>query len=103
MGSRSGFRSSVRALVDVSDGPRLVVSSAGDRRVGTVSLGYGMALWSAHTGRMSPQIRFPVGETVEGRVLEISRSASGSPPRLLLDRLTIYGIEPNRTPPSGFG
>ena len=44
----------------------------------TVSLGYGLALWSAHRAD-APQIRFPVGETVEGRVLEISRSASGAP------------------------
>lgn len=61
-----------------------------------VSLGYGLALWSAHRADV-PQIRYPVGETVEGRVLEVSRSASGAP-RLLLDRLVIYGIEPNRTP-----
>lgn len=62
----------------------------------SVSLGYGLALWSAHRADV-PQIRFPVGETVEGRVLEISRSASGAP-RLLLDRLTIYGMEPEWTP-----
>ena len=62
----------------------------------TVSAGYTMALWSAHRAD-APQIRFPVGETVEGRVLQVSRSASGAP-RLLLDRLVIYGIEPSRTP-----
>ena len=61
-----------------------------------VSLGYGLALWSAHRADV-PQIRYPVGETVEGRVLEVSRSASGAP-RLLLDRLMIYGIERNKTP-----
>ncbi|MEM7211318.1 MAG: ComEC/Rec2 family competence protein [Pseudomonadota bacterium] len=62
----------------------------------SVSTGYALALWSAHRAD-APRILFPIGESVEGRVLEISRSASGAP-RLMLDRLIIYGVEPGQTP-----
>ena len=61
-----------------------------------VALGFSAAVWSAHRAE-APTIKFPMGETVEGRVLELSRSASGHP-RMLLDRVTVYGIEPERTP-----
>ena len=60
------------------------------------ALGFSMAAWSAHRAD-APQIRFPLGETVEGRVLWVSRSASGAP-RLLLDDVTVYGLEPEHTP-----
>ena len=61
-----------------------------------IATGYGAALLSAHLAD-APAVRFPIGETVEGRVLALSRSASGAP-RLLLDRVTIYGVEPADTP-----
>lgn len=61
-----------------------------------MSLGLSTALWDGQR-RAAPVISHPIGETVEGRVLGISRSASGAP-RLLLDRLVIYGMEPDETP-----
>ncbi|MEM1161132.1 MAG: ComEC/Rec2 family competence protein [Pseudomonadota bacterium] len=61
-----------------------------------VVLGFGSATWSAHR-IAAPVVAYPMGETVEGRVIGLSRSASGSP-RMLLDRLIIYGVEPERTP-----
>lgn len=60
------------------------------------ALGYGTATVSAWRAE-APAIAFPLGETVEGRVIGISRSASGAP-RLLLDRVVVYGLEPGRTP-----
>ena len=62
----------------------------------TIAAGFGLAVLSARMAD-APAIPFPMGETVEGRVLEISRSASGAP-RLLLDRLLVYGFEPDETP-----
>ena len=61
-----------------------------------VTAGFGLAILSARTVD-APQIGWPMGETVEGRVLEASRSASGAP-RLLIDRVVIYGVEPDETP-----
>lgn len=61
-----------------------------------VSGGFALAQASAHRAD-DARIRYPVGQTVEGRVLWVSRSASGAP-RILLDRLVIYGIEPEQTP-----
>ena len=61
-----------------------------------VAAGFGLAILSARTVD-APQIGWPIGETVEGRVLEVSRSASGAP-RLLVDRVTVYGVEPDETP-----
>lgn len=61
-----------------------------------MTAGFSLALWSAHRAA-APAIAYPVGETVEGRVLELSRSASGAP-RLLLDDVILYGIEPGATP-----
>ena len=61
-----------------------------------LAAGFALAILSARMAD-APQIRFPMGETVEGRVIEISRSASGAP-RLLLDRVVIYGVEPKETP-----
>jgi competence protein ComEC len=58
--------------------------------------GFGLAILSTRLAD-APQIRWPMGETVAGRVLEVSRSASGAP-RLLIDRVVIYGVEPEDTP-----
>jgi len=60
------------------------------------ALGFAAALVSAHLAN-APAIVHPLGETVEGRVLELSRSASGAP-RMLLDDVVIYGVEPDETP-----
>ncbi len=61
-----------------------------------VTAGFGLAILSARMAE-GPQIGWPMAETVEGRVLEVSRSASGAP-RLLIDRLVIFGVEPDETP-----
>ena len=61
-----------------------------------MAAGFGFAILSARIVD-APQIGWPMGETVEGRVLEVSRSASGAP-RLLIDRVLIYGVEPEATP-----
>ncbi|MFK7944286.1 MAG: ComEC/Rec2 family competence protein [Paracoccaceae bacterium] len=58
--------------------------------------GFSLALWSAHRAD-APVVKFPLGETVEGRVLQLSRSASGKP-RLLLDDVVVYGVEPEAQP-----
>ncbi|HET7410708.1 MAG TPA: ComEC/Rec2 family competence protein, partial [Paracoccaceae bacterium] len=87
--------------------PGLVIATGLARRAGwgalalawaltAVAAGFGLAILSARMAD-APQVRWPMGETVEGRVIEISRSASGNP-RLLLDRLVIYGVEPDETP-----
>ncbi len=60
------------------------------------AVGFSAAMLSAHLA-WAPAIAFPIGETVEGRVIGLSRSASGAP-RLLLDRVTVYGVEPSDTP-----
>ncbi|MEO1490784.1 MAG: ComEC/Rec2 family competence protein [Pseudomonadota bacterium] len=88
-------------------GPLLWIASGFARRTGwgglalawvlfCVALGFGAAILSARVAD-APAIKFPVGETVEGRVLELSRSASGNP-RLLVDDLSVYGLEPGRVP-----
>ena len=59
-------------------------------------LGFGAAAGSAHRAN-APAIAWPMGETVEGRIIGLSRSASGAP-RILLDRVMIYGVEPEATP-----
>ena len=61
-----------------------------------VAGGFGLAILSARLAE-APRIRWPMAETVEGRVLQVSRSASGAP-RLLIDRVVIYGVEPEETP-----
>ncbi len=60
------------------------------------ALGFSVALLAARAAD-APVIPYPLGETVEGRVLERSRSASGAP-RILLDDVTIYGVERSQTP-----
>lgn len=62
----------------------------------SAGIGFSAAMVSAHLA-WAPAIGFPVGETVEGRVIALSRSASGAP-RLLLDRVTVYGVEADETP-----
>ena len=87
--------------------PLLAISTGLARRFGwaalavcwigfTVTAGFSLALLSARLAD-APRIAFPIGETVEGRVIELSRSASGAP-RMLLDDVTIYGVEPDDTP-----
>src|SRR5690606_17195779 len=87
--------------------PALAIATGLARRAGwgtlaacwgaaAVAAGFGLAILSARMAD-APQVRFPMGETVEGRVIEISRSASGAP-RLLLGRVVVYGFEPEETP-----
>ena len=100
-------REPAQSLALVILGPFVLIASGIARRIGwaalatawaafAVSLGFGAAMWSAHRAE-APAIKFPMGETVEGRVLELSRSASGAP-RMLLDRVVVFGAEPGRTP-----
>ncbi|MEM9043249.1 MAG: ComEC/Rec2 family competence protein [Pseudomonadota bacterium] len=58
----------------------------------------GFAVAVAHT-KLSPVVMIdrPMAETVEGRVLNVSRSASGAP-RLLLEDVVIYGLPASATP-----
>ena len=87
--------------------PLLMLATGLARRVGwgalaaswlalLVALGFTLALWSAHRAD-APSVKFPLGETVEGRVIQLSRSASGKP-RMLLDDVIIYGVEADDTP-----
>ncbi|MEM1343162.1 MAG: ComEC/Rec2 family competence protein [Pseudomonadota bacterium] len=60
------------------------------------ALGFGAAV--LHTRLIaSPMLDAPLVETVEGRIIEISRARSGAP-RVLLDRVRIYGHETALTP-----
>lgn len=87
--------------------PLVLLTSGVARRAGWGSLaacwlalfatvGFSLALWSAHRAE-APHVAFPVGETVEGRLIALSRSASGKP-RLLLDDVVVYGLEPEDVP-----
>ena len=87
--------------------PAAALASGAPRRLGFAALalgwiaasvlcGFSLALISARL-MDAPRIAYPIGETVEGRVVEISRSASGAP-RLLLDDLIVYGLSRDRTP-----
>jgi competence protein ComEC len=58
--------------------------------------GFGLAVLAAHRAE-APALAGPIEETIEGRVLELSKAASGAP-RLLLDRVVIYGLDPRETP-----
>ncbi len=58
--------------------------------------GFSLAVLSAHRAA-APALSGPVQETVEGRVRALSRSASGAP-RVLLDRVIVYGLDPGATP-----
>ncbi len=58
--------------------------------------GFSLAVWSAHRAA-APVLAGPVQETVDGRVRVLSRAASGAP-RVLLDRVIVYNLDPRRTP-----
>jgi competence protein ComEC len=58
--------------------------------------GFSLAVLSAHRAA-APVLAGPVQETVEGRVRELTLAASGAP-RVLLDRVVIYGLDPAGTP-----
>ena len=85
----------------------LVAALGPARRVGWAAWALALALLATavgfsaarlHTGAVAaPVLSAPVTETVEGRVRAISRSRSGAP-RLLLDRVRIYGLERAATP-----
>ncbi|MBK0398820.1 ComEC/Rec2 family competence protein [Limibaculum sp. M0105] len=61
-----------------------------------LSMGYALALVNAHRVA-APVLDGPRGLTVEGRVLVLDRSASEAP-RVLLDRVTLFGVEEEETP-----
>jgi competence protein ComEC len=58
--------------------------------------GFSLALLSAHRAE-APTLSSPIEETIEGRVRVLSKAASGAP-RVLLDRVVIYGLDPRETP-----
>ncbi len=58
--------------------------------------GFSLALFAAHRAQ-APMLSGPIEETIEGRVRALSKSASGAP-RVLLDRVVIYGLDPRETP-----
>ncbi len=60
------------------------------------AIGYAAALLHARAVD-APALDRVVVETVEGRVTGIGRAASGAP-RVALDRVTVYGLEPGATP-----
>lgn len=61
-----------------------------------VTLGYALALVAAHRVA-APVLDRTRAVTIEGRVLTLDRSASEAP-RVLLDRVTLFGIERQDTP-----
>lgn len=64
--------------------------------LGAFGAGFSLAALAAHRAA-APALSGPVEETVEGRVRELSKAASGAP-RVLLDRVAIYGLDPRETP-----
>lgn len=65
-----------------------------------LGIGVGFASSYVHTHLSGVRmLEFPVTETVEGRVVSVSRSASGAA-RVVLDRVHIYGVEPGGLPSS---
>ncbi|MCH8167653.1 MAG: ComEC/Rec2 family competence protein [Proteobacteria bacterium] len=58
--------------------------------------GFSLALLAAHRAE-APMLSGPIEETVEGRVRVLSKAASGAP-RVLLDRVVIYGLDARETP-----
>lgn len=61
-----------------------------------VLLGFALAKWSSER-IAAPVVPWAMTETVEGRVIELSRSASGAP-RILLDSVILYNLDPRETP-----
>lgn len=87
--------------------PVAVLASGIARRAGFAALalalamaalgtGYSLATFSAYRAQ-APMLSEPVEETIEGRVRALSKSASGAP-RVLLDRVVIYGLDARETP-----
>ncbi len=87
--------------------PMAALVSGAARRAGLAALalalvlaafgaGFSLALLSAHRAE-APMLSGPIQETVEGRVRVLSKAASGAP-RVLLDRVVIYGLDPRETP-----
>ena len=87
--------------------PVAALASGGARRAGLAALalalvlaafgaGFSLALLAAHRAQ-APMLSGPIEETVEGRVRVLSKSASGAP-RVLLDRVVIYGLDQRATP-----
>ncbi|GMG83667.1 ComEC/Rec2 family competence protein [Paralimibaculum aggregatum] len=58
--------------------------------------GFSAALLHARAAA-APVLSGPLHETVDGRVRALSQSGSGAP-RLLLDEVVVYGLEPSETP-----
>ena len=58
--------------------------------------GFSLAALAAHRAE-APMLSGPIEETVEGRVRALSKAASGAP-RVLLDRVVVYGLDPRETP-----
>ena len=59
-------------------------------------LGFTLAAWRSHWVA-APVLPYPATLNVEGRIVALDRSESGRP-RVTLDRLVLYGVEPWRTP-----
>ncbi|HSF94963.1 MAG TPA: ComEC/Rec2 family competence protein [Thermohalobaculum sp.] len=72
------------------------VALAGTLALAALGVGFSLAVLAAHRVD-APILSGPVEETIEGRVRELSKAASGAP-RLLLDRVVIYGLDPAETP-----
>ena len=87
--------------------PVAALVSGGARRAGLAALalalvlaafgtGFSLALLAAHRAQ-APMLSGPIAETVEGRVRTLSKAASGAP-RVLLDRVVVYGLDARETP-----
>ena len=83
--------------------PLAALLSGAARRAGLAALaltafggGFSLAVLAAHRAAV-PMLSAPTEKTVEGRVLTLSKAASGAP-RVLLDRVVIYGLDPRDTP-----
>ncbi|MEM8624721.1 MAG: ComEC/Rec2 family competence protein [Pseudomonadota bacterium] len=61
-----------------------------------LGLGFALALGAAVRAE-GPRLGAPVTATLEGRVVAVDRAASGAP-RVLLERATLFGYGPERTP-----
>jgi competence protein ComEC len=87
--------------------PVAVMASGMARRAGLAAVvlalalaafgaGFSLASLAAHRAQ-APMLAGPVEETIEGRVRALSKAASGAP-RVLLDQVVIYGLDPRETP-----
>ncbi|MEM7506002.1 MAG: ComEC/Rec2 family competence protein [Pseudomonadota bacterium] len=64
--------------------------------LGSMATGFSAALMHAHW-IVAPMLAGSIDETVEGRVIAVTRARSGAP-RVLLDHVLIYGLESAETP-----